>query len=77
MSDKFEKEVTHSLTEGEMRKSDPNEEARDRLSPKYEIRIKAEHDPISEETHLYRSMAKEVDSRYDNYVNKAANRDKS
>lgn len=36
-----------------------------RLHPKWEIRIQANVDPIVEETIAYRSIAQEVDGRYD------------
>ncbi len=36
-----------------------------RLHPKWEIRIQANVDPIVEETIAYRSLAREVDGRYD------------
>jgi len=40
-------------------------EAVRKLPPKWEIRIQTEHDPVAEETKKYRSLAKEVDDRYD------------
>ncbi|RKP48780.1 hypothetical protein D7Z26_20600 [Cohnella endophytica] len=40
------------------------EEAVKRLLPKWEIRVQTKKDPIVEETKLYRSMADEVDGRY-------------
>jgi hypothetical protein len=66
--DKLEDEVSQALTEGEMEQADPAELARKRLLHRYEIRIKAEHDPITKETELYRQMADEVDGRYNQYV---------
>lgn len=36
-----------------------------RLSPRYEVRIAAERDPVAEETRKFRGMAREVDGRYD------------
>jgi hypothetical protein len=72
MDDKeqLERQMSQSLTEGEMAESDPEAEARARLNPRYEIRIMTNRDPIVEETLHYRSMAKEVDSRYDEYMNR-------
>ena len=40
-------------------------EAVRRLPPRWEIRIQTEQDPVEEETKKYRSMAQEVDDRYD------------
>ena len=37
-----------------------------RLPPRWEIRIQAKHDPVVEETKAYRTLAREVDERYDN-----------
>lgn len=48
--------------------ADANEKARDRISPPYEYRIRAERDPIAEETKIIRSMAKEPDEKYDKYA---------
>jgi hypothetical protein len=66
--DKLEDEVSQALTEGEMKQTDPAELARKRLLHRYEIRIKAEQDPIAKETELYRQMADEVDGRYSQYA---------
>ncbi|RCX16231.1 hypothetical protein DFP94_11388 [Fontibacillus phaseoli] len=52
------------------------EEERRRLSPKYEIRVQTTLDPIVEETRKYRSMAKEVEGRYDDYLKKTEHTDK-
>lgn len=51
--------------EGPIETGDPREEAVARLSPRWEIRVQAEFDPVAEETALYRKMAKEADGRYD------------
>lgn len=45
--------------------TDAKLEAVRRLPPRWEIRIQTEHDPVAEETKKYRSMAQEVDDRYD------------
>ncbi|MDB4868864.1 MAG: hypothetical protein JWR03_3197 [Cohnella sp.] len=63
-----ERLLAQRLMEGEPEKADPEEEAVKRLPPKWEIRIQTERDPIAEETALYRTLAKEVDGRYDNRV---------
>jgi hypothetical protein len=72
MDDKeqLEQQMSQSLTAGEMAESDPEAEAQARLTPRYEIRITASRDPIVEETLHYRSMAEEVDSRYDKYMSR-------
>nr|WP_211748416.1 hypothetical protein [Paenibacillus sp. Marseille-Q4541] len=60
------------LTEGEPDYGDREKREREQVSPKYEIRIQTEFDPILEETLKFRSMAKEVDDRYDAYMEKAS-----
>lgn len=61
-----ERLLAERLTEGEPELADPREEAVKRLPPRWEIRIQTERDPIAEETAWFRSIAKEVDDRYDN-----------
>ncbi|WP_276356657.1 hypothetical protein [Cohnella caldifontis] len=60
-----ERLLAERLTEGEPISSNPQEEAVRRLPPRWEIRIQTERDPVAEETAKYRTMAKEVDGRYD------------
>lgn len=76
----MEHELAEQLEKGPMNaQNDPDERARVKLPPKYEMRIHTEHDPVAEETKLFRSMAKEVDGRYDKYAapdNDEASRDK-
>ncbi|MCV4234323.1 hypothetical protein OHJ21_24440 [Virgibacillus sp. LDC1] len=72
----LERQLSEMLTDGEMQKKDREKEERRLLSPKYEIRIQTQLDPIVEETQKYRSMAKEVDDRYDKYMEKAVKKDK-
>jgi hypothetical protein len=67
----LEEKVSKALTEGEMESVQPDHEAVDRLSPKYELRQMAKQDPIVEESKQIRSMAREVDGRYDDYLAKA------
>lgn len=68
----LERQLSELLTEeGELSEEERHEEERRRLSPKYEIRIQTELDPIVEETLKYRRIAKEIDGRYDEYMNKA------
>ncbi|WP_152396501.1 hypothetical protein [Paenibacillus guangzhouensis] len=64
----LEQQLSDMLTEGEMETVDRKAQERAQISPKYEIRIQTELDPIREETKKFRSMAKEVDGRYDRYV---------
>ncbi|GIO87487.1 hypothetical protein J25TS5_44190 [Paenibacillus faecis] len=75
MSDnkELERELSEMLTEQEIGSEEERKrEERRRLSPRYEIRIQTNLDPIVEETRKYRSMAKEVDGRYDDYMKRAA-----
>jgi hypothetical protein len=67
----LEEKVSKVLTEGELAPTHPDLEAVDRLSPKYEMRQTAKQDPIVEESKKIRSMAREVDGRYDDYLEKA------
>lgn len=69
-SNELEKKLSDMLTEGEPDYGDREKREREQVSPKHEIRIQTEIDPIVEETLLYRSMAKEVDDRYDAYMDK-------
>lgn len=72
----LERQLSEMLTDGEMEKKDREKEERRLLSPKYEIRIQTQLDPIVEETLKYRSMAKELDDRYDKYIDKAVKKNK-
>ena len=67
-TEELEQQLSELLTEGEMESVDRKAQERAQISPKYEIRIQTELDPIREETKKFRSMAKEVDGRYDRYV---------
>lgn len=70
-SSELERRVSEALTEGEMHQEDAEKLVREKLSPKYEVRIQATVDPIVEETIRYRQLAEEVDSRYDKYMDRA------
>lgn len=73
----LERELSEMLADGDNRSvEERREEERRLLSPKYEIRIQTQLDPIVEETLKYRSMAKEIDDRYDNYLKKTKQEDK-
>ncbi|ASR49067.1 hypothetical protein [Paenibacillus kribbensis] len=74
-SEDLERELSELLTEGEIRENEAKK--RERLSPKYEVRIQTHIDPIVEETRKYRSMARELDDRYDEYMKKANQSDPS
>ncbi|MDQ0089186.1 hypothetical protein J2T12_002598 [Paenibacillus anaericanus] len=72
----LERELSEMLADGDNRSvEERREEERRLLSPKYEIRIQTQLDPIVEETLKYRSMAKEIDDRYDNYLKKTKHED--
>lgn len=60
-----EAELAKRLTEGPLEGEAPEQEAVARLSPRWEVRIQSESDPVAEETAQYRKLAKEVDDRYD------------
>ncbi|TLS50636.1 hypothetical protein FE782_19950 [Paenibacillus antri] len=66
----LERVLEETLHDGIMNEREPNanEEARERISAPYEYRIRAERDPIAEETKIIRSMAKEPDGKYDDYA---------
>jgi len=61
-------EALDEMKAREENRFDTNELARERISAPYEYRVKAEHDPIAEETKVIRSMAKEPDDKYDEYA---------
>ncbi len=66
--DRLEHALAEQLTGGPL-EEDPDRERklRGRISPRYEIRIQTELDPIVEETKQYRKLAKEIDGRYDRF----------
>jgi len=60
--------LARKLSEEPIAETDKEEagaKAAKRLYPKWEIRIQANVDPIVKETIAYRSIAREVDGRYD------------
>ena len=67
----LERQLSELLTDGEMESKNEKEEGRRLIPPKYEIRIQTTLDPIVEETRKYRSTAKELDDRYDKYMERA------
>lgn len=69
-AEELEHELTERLTEGFMQEEDREVRERRMIPSKYEIRIQTTLDPIAEETMQYRKMAKEIDGRYDEYMNK-------
>lgn len=69
-AEELERELTERLTEGLMQEEDRDSRERRMIPSKYEIRIQTTLDPIAEETIQYRKMAKEIDGRYDEYMNK-------
>lgn len=60
-----ERLLAEQLLGGEAERADAQAEAVRKLPPRWEIRIQTEHDPVAEETRKYRSLAKEIDGRYD------------
>ncbi|MCQ6560094.1 hypothetical protein [Paenibacillus mendelii] len=76
--EEMERELVERLTSDELDVVERKRKVKAKLSPKYEIRIQTKHDPIVEETKLYREMAEEVDNRYERYINRTeSERDKS
>jgi hypothetical protein len=72
-SKELEQRLSDMLTEGDMEESgDADKRERQLIPPKYEVRIQTERDPIVEETLKYRDMAREVDDRYDRYLERSA-----
>ncbi|WP_340400404.1 hypothetical protein [Paenibacillus sp. FSL H8-0079] len=68
-SKELERRLSDMLTEGDMEESgDTDQRERQLIPPKYEVRIQTERDPIVEETLKYRKLAREVDDRYDRYL---------
>lgn len=72
----IEQQLADTLNEEEIKKNNLELDAIRQLSPKYEIRHIAKHDPIVEETKIIRSIAKEVDDRYDEYMSRVNPKDK-
>ncbi len=66
----LEEQVSQALEEGHVEKPNPDEEARRRLIPRYEIRTQAKLDPIVEETRIIRNISREIDGRYDKYLSR-------
>ncbi|MGF7049379.1 hypothetical protein J2T13_003890 [Paenibacillus sp. DS2015] len=70
--DELERVISELLIEGEVQEQFKREEKeRKQNSPKYEVRIQTTIDPIVEETLKYRSIACELDDRYDGYMERA------
>lgn len=66
--ERVEEALERTLTTGKADQPTPEEGARATFNTRYEIRIRAEKDPIREETLLIRRMAKEPDGKYDRYA---------
>ena len=60
-----ERLLAEQLLGGAADPADAQAEAVRKLPPRWEIRVQSKHDPVAEETRKYRSMAGEVDDRYD------------
>ncbi|AIQ50561.1 hypothetical protein [Paenibacillus sp. FSL R7-0331] len=67
----LERKLSEMLQEGEMEQGDRTAKEIRQISPKYEIRIQTAHDPIVAETLRYRTIAHELDDRYDKYLKRA------
>lgn len=67
-NDDLERRLSEMLTEGDMEQGDSKAKQLREISPKYEIRIQTTLDPIVEETRRYRQIARELDDRYDKYL---------
>ncbi|PAF28477.1 hypothetical protein [Paenibacillus sp. 7516] len=77
-SKELERRLSEMLTEGEMEESgDADKRERQLIPPKYEVRIQTETDPIVQETLMYRNMAREVDDRYDRYLERSVEKNNS
>jgi len=67
----LERKLSDMLTEGDMEQGDRKAQELREISPKYEIRIQTTLDPIVEETLRYRKIGRELDGRYDKYLERA------
>lgn len=66
--DELEELMIQQLSEGELDTDNPEASAVRANSPRWEVRIQSERDPIVEETKKYRTLAREVDNRYDKHI---------
>ncbi|BCG57237.1 hypothetical protein [Paenibacillus sp. URB8-2] len=64
----LERRLSEMLTGGELEQNEREARQLRQISPKYEIRIQTSLDPIVEETYRYREMARDLDDRYDKYL---------
>ncbi|GGG10223.1 hypothetical protein GCM10010912_63310 [Paenibacillus albidus] len=69
--DNLERKLSELLEDGEMAPEDKVAREVRQISPKYEIRIQTKLDPIVEETLRYRKIGRELDDRYDKYLERA------
>lgn len=60
----LEQEILDRLESGKMESEDDRSRALDALSPRYEVRIRAEKDPIAEETESVEQYVQEENPRY-------------
>ncbi|MNO38829.1 hypothetical protein D3C76_289430 [compost metagenome] len=69
----LEKELSELLSDRDISLSEEERREKERklLPHRYEVRVQTQLDPIVEETRAYRSIAKEVDDRYDEYMKRA------
>jgi hypothetical protein len=64
--DELEEMLFRNLTLARLEEADPAAEAVKRLPTRWEIRIQSRYDPVAEKTKIYRTLAHEIDDRYDN-----------
>jgi hypothetical protein len=69
----LEQQLADALNQEEIKDQHHEKEAVKHLSHRYEMRQTTQFDPIVEETKIIRSMAKEVDDRYDKYMSRVRN----
>jgi len=71
--EQMERELVEQLdtSEPELDEAEQDALVRAHISPKYEVQIQTKLDPIVQETIRYRELAKEIDGRYDNYMDRA------
>ncbi|ASA25550.1 hypothetical protein [Paenibacillus donghaensis] len=69
--DDLERKLSELLEDGEMEQGDRTAKEIRQISPRYEVRIQTTFDPIVEETRRYRKLGRELDDRYDKYMERA------
>lgn len=70
---KIEEDLHSLLTEGDLEQQNIGEKVINNLIPRHEIRVRAEKDPIKEETELVQKTVVETNERYLKYVDNEGN----